>query len=354
MNGWRARLAGPGIAVAAVAAALLLILLGLALLGHAPGEVVATWAAGAAGSWVRVAFSLQEACPLLLTGLAVVVAFRCGVLNIGGEGQYLIGAVVLVALATRWAIPGPGWLALPLALLLAAATGAAWALLATGLERWRGVPVVLSTILLNFVAVFLVSGLVEGPLRDPATTAPQTALIAGSFHLPLLAEGTRLHLGAPFALLLALALWLVLARTTLGFEIRAAGLNPLAARIAGMPVARRQVLAMGASGALAGLAGGIQVAGVTWFLSGSPASYGYAGIAAALIGRLHPLGVVLAALLLGMLDTGGRGLERNLAIPRDLADVAKGLAVLAVLVAGAWLARRQLRPRAAGGADAAQ
>lgn len=357
MSWWRSVLAGPGIAVAAVTAAMLLILFGLALFGHAPGEVAATWCHGAAGTGIRLALSLQEACPLLLTGLAVAIAFRCGVLNIGGEGQFLIGAVVLVAFATRWAIPGPGWLVLPLALLLAAAAGAGWALLATGLERWRGVPVVLSTILLNFVAVFLVSGLVEGPFRDPATTAPQSALIADAFHLPVLVDSTRLHLGALLALIIAVALWLVLTRTTLGFEIRAAGLNPLAARIAGMPVTSRQVLVMGASGALAGLAGGLQVAGVTWFLSGSPTSYGYAGIAAALLGRLHPLGVVLAAILLGMLDTGGRALEKHLAIPHDLGDVVKGLAVLTVLVAGVWVAQRQLRTRVTlpqGGTDGDQ
>jgi ABC-type uncharacterized transport system permease subunit len=353
VNALRA-LAGPAIAGAAVAAAMLLVLLGLTLAGHAPGAVAATWFHGAAGTGVRLALSLQEACPLLLTGLAVALAFRCGVLNIGGEGQFLVGAAALVALATRWALPGPGWLALPLALRLAAAAGAGWALLAGGLERWRGVPLVLSTILLNFVALFLVSGLVEGPLRDPATSAPQTALVGEAFHLPLLVAGTRLHLGAPLALLLAGGLWLVLGRTTLGFELRAAGQGPLAARLAGMPVADRQLLALGASGALAGLAGGIQVAGVTWFLSGTPTSYGYAGIAAALLGRLHPLGVVLAAVLLGMLDTGGRALEKQLAIPHDLGDVAKGLAVLAVLVAGAWLARSRLAPLRAGGADGGQ
>ena len=324
------------------------------MFGFAPGEVVATWFHGAAGTGIRVALSLQEACPLLLTGLAVAIAFRCGVVNIGGEGQFLIGAVTLVAFSTRWAIPGPSFFALSLALVLATAAGAAWALLATGLERWRAVPVVLSTILLNFVAVFLVSGLVEGPLRDQTTTAPQTALIADAFHLPVLVAGTALHVGALLALAIAVVLWLVFTRTTLGFEIRAAGQGPLAARIAGMPVASRQVLVMGASGALAGLAGGIQVAGVTWFLSGSPTSYGYAGIAAALLGRLHPLGVVLAAILLGMLDTGGRALERHLAIPHDLGDVVKGLAVLAVLVTGVWVSRRQLRPRRLGGADGGQ
>jgi simple sugar transport system permease protein len=332
--------AGISIACAAVCGALALVLAGLALLGHAPWTVMATWAEGAAGSGVRLAMSLQEAGPLLFTGLAAAVAFRCGVWNIGAEGQFLIGAVALVALGTVAVPPGPGWVALPLALLLAAGAGSAWALLATSLERWRGVPVVLSTILLNFIALAVVGMLVQGPLHDPATTAPQTASIAAHLRLPALVADTRLHLGVVLALVSALASWVALRRTTIGFEVRVVGLNPLAARLAGMPVAARQVLVMAISGGLAGLAGAAQVAGVTGMLSGSPTSYGYAGIAAAMLGRLHPLGVVAAAVFLGMLGTGARHLERRLAIPHDLADVVQGLVVLAVLVGAALAARR--------------
>ena len=227
---------------------------------------------------------------------------------------------------------------------LAASTGAAWALIASGLERWRGVPVVLATILLNFIALAVVGMLVQGPLHDPATTAPQTALIADHLRLPALVEGTRLHLGVVLAFLLAVVLWLALARTTFGFEIQAAGLNPVAARLVGMPVAARQFQVMALSGGLAGLAGAAQIVGVTGMLSGSPTSYGYAGIAAAMLGRLHPLGIVAAALFLGMLSTGARHLERRLAIPHDAGDVLQGLLVLAVLVAAGIASRRALRP----------
>lgn len=348
MRRWLAAVGDLAIPIGAIVGVIIVVLAGLALLGHAPVTVLDVWFQGAAGSGTRLALSMQEAGPLLLTGLAAAVAFRGGVWNIGAEGQFLIGAVTMVAAGTVLLIPGPGWLILPLALALSAFTGAAWALLATGLERWRGVPVVLSTILLNFIAVAVVGMLVQGPLHDPATTAPQTALVAEHLRLPVLVEGTRLHLGVLLAALSALALWLVLRRTTIGFEVQVVGLNPDAARLVGMPVGARQVLVMAVSGGLAGFAGAAHVAGVTGMLSGSPVSYGYAGIAVAMLGRLHPLGILAAALFLGMLSTGASGLERRLAIPHDLGDVVQGLLVLAVLVAGGISARRALRPRTVG------
>lgn len=347
MRRWLARLEGILIALGAIGAVGIVVLGGLALLGHAPAAVLATWFEGAAGNGVRLAMSLQEACPLLLTGLAAAVAFRCGVWNIGAEGQFLLGAVTMVAFGTVLLPPGPGWLALPSILLLSVGAGALWALLATALERWRGVPVVLSTILLNFIAVAVVGMLVQGPLHDPTTSAPQTAVIADQARLPLLIAGSRLHLGAVIALLAAVVLWFVLRRTTIGFEVQVVGLNPDAARLAGMPVAARQVLVMAVSGGLAGFAGAAQVAGVTGMLSGAPTSYGYAGIAVALLGRLHPLGIVAAAVFMGMLGTGTRHLERRLAIPHDVGDVVQGLVVLTVVVAG-LAARRALHPRAEG------
>lgn len=333
------------VALGAVGVVVLAVLVVLGIAGHAPGSVLVTWFQGAAGSWTRLALSVQEAGPLLLTGLAAAVAFRCGVWNIGAEGQFLIGAVTAVAFGTVLLVPGPAWLALPVIALLAATTGAAWALIASGLERWRGVPVVLSTILLNFIALAVVGMLVQGPLHDPATTAPQTALIADHLRLPALVDGTKLHLGVVLAFFIAIALWLGLTRTTVGFEVQVVGLNPVAARQVGMPVAARQVLVMALSGALAGVAGAAQVVGVTGMLSGSPVSYGYAGIAVAMFGRLHPLGIIAAALFLGMLSTGSRHLERRLAIPHDVGDVVQGLLVLAVLAGAAIAARRALRPQ---------
>jgi simple sugar transport system permease protein len=345
------------IALAAVAGSLAVVLAVLAAAGHAPATVIAIAAQGALGdaaSWagifthglpLRFALSLQEAGPLLLCGLATAIAFRCGVLNIGVEGQYRLGA--LAAIAVGVAAPGPGWLALA----AAAASGALWAGVAAALERARAVPVVLSTILLNFVAYWLVSLLVGGPLRELDTTAPQTALLGDDRHLPVLVAGTKLHLGVLLAGCAAILLWVVERWTAFGFELRASGLGPDAARLAGIPVARRRAQVMALSGALGGFAGGGTVAGVTYFLTGDAASYGYAGIAVAMLGRLHPLGVAGAAVFFGMLDTASRNLERKLQIPHDLGDCAKGLVVLALLAASAAAAAASARRRGRSAPD---
>jgi simple sugar transport system permease protein len=345
------------LATGAVAVPLALVLLGLWCCGYPAAEVLAVGLHGALGGLVRIALSLEEATPLLLTGLAAAVAFRAGVFNIGAEGQYLVGAVALVAVTTRgaWLLSWAGTAAaMVAALLIAALAGALWALPCTLLVRRRAVPVVLSSILLNFVALALVGALVEGPLHDPATSAPQTALIADALHLPVLVAGSKLHLGALIALALALVLWLVERSSVFGFELRACGLNPLGAQLMGMPVAARQAEAMALSGALAGLAGGLQLLGVTYFMTSDTASYGYAGVAVALLGRLHPLGVTAAALFFGMLDTASRNLEKHLAIPHDLGDLLKGLILLAVLVsmviAERWR-RRSLAVPAAPASD---
>lgn len=323
-------------ALAAGALAVVVLLGGLWLAGYPPISVLGTAWAGVAGSPTRLAIWLQEATPLLFTGLAACIAFRAGVLNIGLEGQYLLGAVAGVAVLTL----GPsGWWMPWLAAMGGAGAGALWCAGPVLLERSRGVPLVLSAILLNVVAALCVGMLVQGPLHDPATSAPQSAVVPDASRLAALVVGTGLTVAGVVALLLAIAVWLVQRQTALGFEMTIVGLNPTAARLAGIPVARREISAALASGACAGLAGALQVAGVTFFLSSEVQSYGYAGIAVALLGRLHPLGIIPAALFFAGLDMGFRQLERRMDIPHDLGDVAKGLAVALVLVAGAWAAR---------------
>lgn len=322
------------IGLGAALAAVIFLLIGLALAGHPPLPVITTVWAGLAGNPARLAIWAQEATPLLLTGLAAAVAFRAGVLNIGLEGQYLLGAAAAVAVLTS----GPAGWAMPWCAMAAGAlSGAAWCAGAVALERGRGVPLVLSTILLNVIAVHLVGVLVQGPLHDPTTAAPMSAMVPDASRLVPVGG---MHAGAVLALGLAVVAWVVQARTPLGFELTVVGLNPVAARLAGIPVARREIGAALASGSLAGLAGALQVAGVTWFLSTDATSYGYAGIAVALLGRLHPLGVIPAALFFAGIDLGSRQLERRMEVPHDLGDIGKGLAVALVLVAGALASRR--------------
>lgn len=334
------------LSLAAVLAVLGALLALLALGGYAPAELIAAAWRGLASSPAKLAMALQDSGPLLLCGLAASIALRSGVLNIGGEGQFLLGSALCVGLATTWRPAGPGWLILILACLAGTLAGALWALLASALERSRGVPVVLSTILLNFLAVFAVSWMVEVPLRDPTTSAPQTAQIADDARLPVLVAGSSLHLGVALACIIAIGLWLIERRTALGFELGAIGDNPDAAAAAGIPLQRRRLLAMAVGGALAGLAGAFQQTGVTGFLSGTTHSYGYLGVAVALLGRLHPLGVLAAALFFSLLDGAARGVERGTGLPRDLADCVKGAVVLTVLVVSGWATRRLQRRRA--------
>ena len=332
---------------AAAAAGLLLVLLGLGIAGYSPLVILREWIGSAAGTRLGLAASFQEACPLLLTGLAAGVAFRGGVLNIGAEGQFLVGALASVAVTTRLIPPtgGPAWLVILLALAAGTLAGALWAAIAAVLDVWRGVPVVLSTILLNFIALQFLGVMLNGPLQAPGTHSPQSAALPAAFQLPVMMAGTQFHMGILLAGLVALAAWVVQDRTVFGFELLVTGLNPTAAALAGMPVIRRRLAILFISGGFAGLGGAIEVTGVSHFLSDASAGYGYAGIAVALLGRLHPLGIAAAALFFGLLNTGAAHVERDytLGIPHAIADIVKGVIILAMLIGTAWRFGR-LRP----------
>lgn len=328
------------VAVAAVA----LVLLGLALAGWPAHIVLRDWITGALGDRWALASTLRESCPLLLTGLAVGIAFRSGVLNIGAEGQFIWGQLLAVAVATRIAPHAPPLLTIPTAILAGTLAGSLWAGIAALLDRTRGVPVVLSTILLNFIALYALALLLLGPLRNPLTPGATSDMIPRQHWLPVFMNGTTFHAGVAAAFAIAAVAWLVQSRTTFGFELLVTGLNDRAARLAGMPVATRRAQTLLLSGAFAGLAGAFETLGVTHGLSNAAPHYGYAGIAVAMLGRLHPAGIALAALFFAALDTGARSVEKNLAIPHDIADVVKGAIVLAMLVGTVYLSRRALAP----------
>lgn len=323
--------------VASVCSALiatLLVALALTALGKDPLAVLSVLIRGPLGDRYGMIESLARSTPLILCGLAVALAFRAQAWNIGVEGQYLAGAMAATAVGTAgsgW----PGYVLVPVLLAGAAAAGGLWAVPAIALDHRRGVPLVLSTILLNFVALHLVQYLTRGPLQGPDVSAPESALIAGQGHLPLLVPGTDLHGGFILAIAAALAGAIVLHWGTAGFALRAAGLNPVAAEWAGIRIRRVKFRVMCLSGALGGLAGGMQVAGVHHLLRDDAAEgFGYVAIAAALLGRLNPLGVAVAAVALGALDIGALRLERQsrLGIPADLAQVIKGILILTLLV----------------------
>lgn len=320
-----------------VAAALLATLLAVALttlLGKDPTLVLRDLATGAIASPYRFAEALARACPLMLCGLAVAVAFRCQAWNIGVEGQYLLGAVAATVLGLVGAAL-PGVVLVPAILVASAVAGALYAAPAALLERWRGVPLVLTTILLNFVARSLVEYLTQGPLRGSDPSAAQSDPIAPHAQLAPLLARTDLHWGFLLALAAGVALWILLRWTVAGFRMRVAGANPIAAGWSGIRVPAVKFRVICLSGAVGGLAGGIQVAGVHHVLNiGASEGFGYVGIVVALLGRLHPLGVMVAAVAIGMLDMGAMQLERDpaIGIPSEVSQVIKGLVVLSVLV----------------------
>jgi len=330
----------------------LIIALVIRLAGVSPGSALAALVAGAVGSRDSLAESLVKATPLILTGLAVALAFRCQIWNIGAEGQFLVGMLACVWVGTRWAAGDPAKagteggpsLLLPAALLAGAAAGALWAGAAALLKLRRGVPEVISTIMLNFVALRLVSYAVTGPLQEPERLAPQTALIAEAARLPRLLPGSRLHAGIFLALLAAAALTLCLFATVTGFRVRAVGLNPEAAGAARIPVARTTATAFLLSGALAGLAGAVELSGVNHRIyEGSSPGYGYTAIAVALLGRLHPAGVLLAALFFGALGAGAGEMQRSAGVSEVLVYVIQALAVFMVVGFPVGAARRRGR-----------
>ncbi len=294
--------------------------------------------------------SLKNACPLIFTGLAAAVAFRSGVFNIGAEGQSILGTIAAITLATRILpyISSP-LLAIPLCALAGAIGGALWALIPALLDRLRGVPVVLSTILLNFIALQLLRTLIEGSLRAITiqTSVPQSDPVTGAYILPILLQSGagQLHIGILIALVIAAGCWLIQARTVYGFELLVTGLNPTAARYAGMPVAARQFGIMLGSGAFAGIGGAIQLMGVegAHSLGTDPVSYGYAGIAVALLGRLHPAGVDRRRRHFTSPSwiTGPTPWNSPPTIPHELSDIVKGLIVLIILCGTAFVAARR-------------
>lgn len=304
--------------------------------------LAALWDGAFGSPYAVLSATLVRATPLLFVGLAVGLAFRAGVLNIGAEGQLLAGATLA---ATIGLLVGglPRSLALPLVLLAGATAGAAWAGVAAWLKRRFGVLEVISTLMLNFVAVHSVSWAVRGPLQEPTRVYPQTVELADSVRLPALLAGHRLHLGFVLALALAVMLWWFLTRTAAGFRVRAVGAGANAARSAGGIDARRTAAwAFIASGAIAGLGGASEVTGVTFALyEGISPGYGYSAIAVALLARLHPLAIVGSAVLFGALEAGAAAMQRDANVPSVLAGVVEALVVLGVLALDHARARRK-------------
>lgn len=349
LSGWAEAL----LPVAAVALALLVGAGMLVALKADPLKAYSAMLQGAAGNVSGITQTLVKATPLLLVGLGVTIAFRGGVINIGGEGQLIVGALATTAVAL--ALPEwPGAILLPLALAAGVVGGAAWGGVPGVLKARLGVNEILSTIMMNQIAVQLANYLLREPMIDPAEIARGTR-IAQSAQLPeqvwlvRLVPRTLLHGGAVIALVMAVLVYIFLWRTTIGYRIRAVGLNPEAAQYAGIRVPLYQALALILGGAFAGLAGAVEVLGVQHrMMEGLSGGYGFSGIVAALFGKLHPLGAIPASILFGGLLVGADKMQRAVQVPSALIGALQGLVVLFVVSSEIWARHRARRRQTHG------
>ncbi|HPD40104.1 MAG TPA: ABC transporter permease [Anaerolineae bacterium] len=349
---WNSSLVDALLPVFATLAALLVGALMLLALGANPLVAYAALVEGAFGSLNAIADTLVRATPLLFVGVGICIASRGGVTNIGGEGQFVVGALCAVLVGLSFP-DGPALLVVPAALLAGMVGGAIWGGIPGLLKAHFNVNEILSTVMMNQIAVQGMNFLLIGPLMDPvqlqrASRIPQTARISPAFDLPRLAP-TRLHLGTLLAILMAVLVYILLWRTTLGYRIRAVGLNKEAARYAGINVPRYIALSLALSGALAGLAGAVQIYGVNFrmFTDGSATGFtgsaGFHGIVAALFGQLHPLGTIPAAFLFGGLLVGANKLQRAVQVPAALIVTLNGLVVVFVVSTELWRQKRARR-----------
>jgi len=312
--------------IGAAIASLVLLSLSALVFGRSPIELLGILINGSVGSRFAIDGTLLKSVPLLLTGLSVAVAFRAGVWNIGGEGQFIVGAIAAI-ITSRFGLAA--------ALLASMLAGALWASIATAMRLWRNAPEVLTTILLNFTAIHLLGWCVNGPLQERGAQYPQTDIAAAA--LPQLGE---VHAGLLLAIAASIAAWFLLYRTAEGLRLRATGFNARAAKWAGIDVDRQLVRAMAMSGALAGLAGGIELLGVTHRLFERFAvGYGYSGIAVALLAQLHPLATIASSIFFGALSTGAGELQRTANISSNVAIFGQAVVILVLILFGSWRAR---------------
>ena len=366
-----------------LAAVLLAFLVGaiiLLLQGENPIEAYTAMITGAFGNKNGLADTLVKAVPLMLVGLGIAIAFRGGMINIGAEGQLIMGALFTAFVGIQLGEQMPGFLVIILGLIAGALAGSLWGLIPGFLKARLDVNEILSTIMLNAIAIQFAFFLLRGPMIDPAeveagTNIPHSARLPRPVDMPrftdiaesfgftqsasdlglegyigelygVLVEPSRLHSGLIFAIIMAILVYIFLWRTTIGFRIRAVGLNRSASRYAGMNVERTMILSMTLSGLFAGLAGAVEILGLHHRMfepTAVSAGYGFTGIVVALFGKLHPLGIIPSAILFGGLLVGGDKMQRAIQVPQVLTTAMIGLVILFVVSTDYFVRRRQNR-----------
>lgn len=337
--------------VTGVVAALTISALFLLLLQANPIEAYGAMLRGALGTTFGLTQTLVKATPLLLVGLGICIAFRASCINIGGRGQMISGALLAVWFslnASHW----PGWLLIPSLVLLGFVGGAVWGFVPGILKARYNVNEILTTVMMNSIALQLMNFLLQGPLMDPAgieagTFLMQSARLPEQARLARIVARTLLHSGIFFSLIMAVVVFFFLWRTTVGYRIRATGLNPNASRYAGIAVPFNQALSLTLAGGFAGMAGAVEVMGVHYrLIEGFTSGYGFTGIVAALLGWLHPLGLIPASIFFGALLVGADTMQRAVQVPSALVNAILGLVVLFVSGSAVWTRRWIQKTRA--------
>ncbi len=345
---WQGFLLRSAMPILAILIALVVGAVMLLLLKANPLTAYGTMVKGVFGSLYGFTQSLVKATPLLLVGLGICIAFRASVLNIGGEGQIIAGALMATWFSLQFRT-WPGWLLIPATMIMGFLAGAFWGFIPGILKARLNVNEILSTVMMNAIGLQLMNLLLRGPLIDSAGVAAGTFLhqserLPEHVWLGRLVPQTLLHTGAIIALVLAVVVYIFLWRTTIGYRIRAVGLSPEASKYAGIPVPFYQALSLTLAGGFAGLAGVVEVIGVQHrLLEGVTSGYGFTGIVAALFGGLHPLGLIPASWLFGSLLVGGDMMQRAVQVPSALIDTLLGLIVLLVIGSQMWSRRLATR-----------
>jgi len=300
--------------------------------GANPIEAYASMWDGAFGSFRSFSETLVKATPLLLAALGLTISYRTGLVSVGSEGQMIIGAL-FATLAGIYFQGLPGMIILPIVMLAGMLGGGLWGAIPGYLKARLGVSEVINTIMLNYVAIFFVAYLLDVPLREPPGYFPQSAMIAPEAWLLPLVTGTRLHAGVAIAIISVFVVYFLLWRSPIGYQMRAVGFSQTAAKNSGIHVQKNLILAMSLSGVFAGLAGMVEISALHHrLMNGFSSEYGFDAMAVALLGKLHPAGVVIASLFFGALRVGANMMQRTVQVPASLVFVIQGLVILFVLM----------------------
>lgn len=309
--------------------------------GSNPIEAYKALLRGAFGGVGSIGTTISRTIPLILTGLAVAIAYKSGVFNIGGEGQLLLGGICATVVGVGIPDLSP-WLHIPLCIVAALIGGAAWALIPGILKAKRGVNEVITTLMMNYIAIQLLSYLLRGPMRGDPMGVPASAFISQNAEMPIIWQRADVSLAAIITPIIVILMYVLMFKTNLGYKMRAVGANPKASDYAGIPVERTCLTSMMISGALAGLAGGIEVmSGQHRLWDTLLKGYGFEGITVALVGQLHPFGVFVSAIFFGALRAGANAMQVIARVPTTIIYIIQSFTILFVVGGTAY----RMRPR---------